>query len=67
MSEHKVTEGTHFTKYESGDCIKWPDYAVELPGLGEIPGKLFLKELLGLSGCEISINSMHINLCEAHS
>lgn len=42
---------------ETGALDSWPSYTVELPGL-EIPGKLFLKEALGLTGCEISINSM---------
>jgi mannose-6-phosphate isomerase-like protein (cupin superfamily) len=42
---------------EAGPLTSWPSYKVELPGI-EIPGKLFLKEMLGLTGCEISINSM---------
>ena len=51
-------KGINFTAYESGACKDWPAYTVELPGLGAIPGKLFLKDLLGFTGCEISINSM---------
>lgn len=51
-------KGVNFTAYESGTCKDWPAHKVELPGLGEIPGKLFLKDMLGFSGCEISINSM---------
>jgi len=54
----KIKKGTNFTAYESGLRNDWPAHTVELPGLGEIPGKLFLKEVLGLTGCEISINSM---------
>jgi mannose-6-phosphate isomerase-like protein (cupin superfamily) len=50
--------GINFTAYESGACKNWPAHKVELPGLGEIPGKLFLKEMVGFTGCEISINSM---------
>ena len=53
-----IKKGTNFTAYESGLRNDWPAHTVELPGLGEIPGKLFLKEVLGLTGCEISINSM---------
>jgi mannose-6-phosphate isomerase-like protein (cupin superfamily) len=51
-------KGTNFTAYESGLRKDWPDHTVELPGLGEIPGKHFLKAMLGFTGCEISINSM---------
>jgi uncharacterized cupin superfamily protein len=54
----KIKKGTNFTAYESGPRKDWPAHTVELPGLGEIPGKLFLKDVLGLTGCEISINSM---------
>ncbi len=53
-----IKTGSHFTAYESGLCKDWPEHSVEIPGLGEIPGKLFLKDLLGFTGCEISINSM---------
>jgi len=49
--------GNNYTHIETGPCEKWPDYTVELPGL-DIPGKLFIKDLLGLTSCEISINSM---------
>lgn len=49
---------TSFTAYESGARKDWPAHTVELPGLGVIPGKHFLKDLLDLTGCEISINSM---------
>ena len=51
-------KGTNFTAYESGLRKDWPAHAVEIPGLGKIPGKLFLKDVLGFTGCEISINSM---------
>jgi len=50
-------QGTNYALLETGACEQWPDYTVELPGL-EIPGKLFIKDLLELTGCEISINSM---------
>lgn len=53
-----IRKGANFTAYESGVCKDWPAHKVELPGLGEIPGKLFLKDMLGFTGCEISINSM---------
>jgi len=58
MSNCNLKKGTNFTAYESGATKDWPAHTVELPGLGQIPGKLFLKDVLGLTGCEISINSM---------
>lgn len=58
-SQHNTTRfGTNFTAYESGARNNWPDHSIEIPGLGEIHGKHFLKEKVGLTGCEISINSL---------
>ncbi|MGB0205412.1 MAG: cupin domain-containing protein [Neptuniibacter sp.] len=57
MNNREVRKGTHYSAVNTGACQQWPDYTVELPGM-EIPGKLFLKEMLELTGCEISINSM---------
>ena len=57
MSNHKPIKGTNFTAYQSGARKDWPAHTVELPGL-TIPGKHFLKNMLGLTSCEISINSM---------
>lgn len=54
---NKAKTGLNYAMIDTGPCDQWPDYTVELPGL-EIPGKLFVKDLLGLTGCEISINSM---------
>ncbi len=47
-----------FSTFETGSLADWVNHSVELPGLGKIPGKLFLKEHLGLTGCEISINAL---------
>ncbi|MBR9868277.1 MAG: cupin domain-containing protein [Oceanospirillales bacterium] len=54
---NKAKTGLNYAMIDTGPCDQWPDYTVELPGL-EIPGKLFVKDLLGLTGSEISINSM---------
>jgi mannose-6-phosphate isomerase-like protein (cupin superfamily) len=51
-------KGTNFTAYESGPLKSWAVHTVQIPGLGEIPGKIFIKDILGLTGCEISMNSM---------
>jgi mannose-6-phosphate isomerase-like protein (cupin superfamily) len=58
MSNLKIKKGSNFSTYESGTLKKWPEHTVEIPGLGEIPGKLFLKDAIGFTGCEISLNSM---------
>ncbi len=39
----------HFTAYQSGALKNWSAHIVDLPGAGEIRGKQFLKELLGLT------------------
>lgn len=56
-STTRTTTGQHYAHVETGPCAGWPNYKVALPGV-ELPGKLFLKDLLGLTGCEVSINSM---------
>lgn len=57
MSKSNIRKGTNFTAYESGARHDWPDHTVELPGI-DIPGKHFLKDEIGFTGCEISVNSM---------
>lgn len=51
-------QGANFSAYDGGALQQWASHAVELPGLGEVRGKHFLKNLLGFTGCEISINSL---------
>ncbi|VAW55876.1 hypothetical protein MNBD_GAMMA07-2558 [hydrothermal vent metagenome] len=58
MQKSKIEKEKNFTTYESGTYENWPAHSVELPGLGKIPGKQFLKDLLGMTGGEISLNSM---------
>lgn len=57
MTSNKTKNGTNFTAYECGSRKEWPDHVVQLPGL-DLLGKQFLKDTLGLTGCEISINSL---------
>ena len=44
--------------FETGSLKDWVKYEVVLPGLGKLPGKLFLKDKLGLTASEMSINAM---------
>jgi len=57
-SKLNAKTGEHYSAYDGGALQQWANHAVELPGLGEVRGKHFLKDLLGLTGCEISINSL---------
>ncbi len=50
--------GLNFTQFESGSLKSWIENSVEIPGLGKVPGKLFLKEQMGLTSAEISINAL---------
>ncbi len=58
MTDSIIKKGANFTAYESGALKEWPEHTVDIPGLGEIPGKLFLKDAIEFTGCEISLNSM---------
>lgn len=57
MSNPEPIHGKNYTQVDTGPTDQWPDYTVALPG-AELPGKLFLKDQLGLTGSEISINAM---------
>ena len=50
--------GANYSLFESGALKDWVNNSVVLPGLGKVPGKLFLKDLMGLTSCEMSINAM---------
>ncbi|MGH1406584.1 MAG: cupin domain-containing protein [Rhodomicrobiaceae bacterium] len=50
--------GTNHTQFESGSLQSWIENSVEIPGLGKVAGKLFLKEQMNLTSCEISINAL---------
>jgi uncharacterized cupin superfamily protein len=52
-----VIKGVNYTAFETGATSEWPEHSVELPGI-VIQGKKFLKESLGLTSCEVSINSL---------
>lgn len=55
---YKTKKGRNFTAYEGGARKDWPNHAIELPGLGTVNGKHFLKDIADFTGCEISINSL---------
>ncbi|MFA5984710.1 MAG: cupin domain-containing protein [Methylococcaceae bacterium] len=58
MLTSATKNGEHYTAYESGARTHWPDHSLVIPGLGEIRGKHFLKDILGFTGCEISVNAL---------
>jgi mannose-6-phosphate isomerase-like protein (cupin superfamily) len=57
MTIQTTNKGRNYSQIETGKCDQWPDYSVKLTSIN-LPGKLFIKDLLELTGCEISINSM---------
>ncbi|MFO0699554.1 MAG: cupin domain-containing protein [Nitrospira sp.] len=59
MDLTKIKQGAHFTAAEVGPFSQLDQYTFKHPALPrETDGKLFLHELLGLTGSEISINKM---------
>ena len=46
-----------FTAHDAGEPATWSGNYVDLP-VGRVEGKQFLSEILGMTGCEISINSL---------
>lgn len=58
LARNTTRKATHYTLFESGALKDWINNSVEIPGLGKVPGKLFLKDAMGLTSTEISINAM---------
>ncbi len=58
LARNTARKGTHYTLFESGALKDWINNSVDIPGLGKVPGKLFLKDAMGLTSTEISINAM---------
>jgi mannose-6-phosphate isomerase-like protein (cupin superfamily) len=57
MDREKSTQGTNFTCFHAGPVEEWTQYHLQPP---EVPrparGKLFLRNLLGSAGLEMSLN-----------
>src|SRR5260221_8553777 len=61
MSEQaprNVKQGSHFTALDYGPPAQWKDIRLNHPRLGEVRGKTFLREPLGLTGSEVSLSSL---------
>lgn len=58
MLNCNTQQDSHYAAFDSGARSHWPDHSLEIPGLGEIRGKQFLKDKLQFTGCEISVNSL---------
>lgn len=58
IERNATKERTHYAAFESGSLRSWIDNSVDIPGLGSVPGKLFLKDAMGLTSAEISINAL---------
>lgn len=54
----KTRTGKNYSAAETGALRDLGQHAHPHPKLGPIPGKLFLKELLGLTGMEVSLGKM---------
>lgn len=60
MNPSVSERGTNFSVAEIGAIDAWKSYTAEikaLPGV-EVPGKLFLNPILGLTGMEVSVNCL---------
>jgi mannose-6-phosphate isomerase-like protein (cupin superfamily) len=57
MLNDRTVQGTHFTCYHAGPMEGWAHYRLEPPN-APVPmqGKLFLRNLLGSAGLEMSLN-----------
>ncbi len=59
QSTPAVTKAPHASVMHTGAMADWGQYSFSIPNTPiTAPGKLFLKEALGLTGCEISLNQL---------
>jgi len=54
----KAIHGKHFSAAEAGALRDWGQHSHPHPKLGAVRGKLFLKEILGLTSMEASLGKM---------
>jgi mannose-6-phosphate isomerase-like protein (cupin superfamily) len=57
MTGEQIVRGTHFTCFHAGPKEGWGQFRLEPPDV-PVPakGKLFLRDLLGAAGLEVSLN-----------
>lgn len=53
-----LSQSPVFTAAEFGHPAQWREFVQEHPRLGKVPGKVFLGDVLGLTGMEVSLGSM---------
>jgi len=53
-----ILKARHAAAADFGDTSVWPEYRLEHPRLGSVPGKVFLGQELGLTGMEVSFGSL---------
>jgi len=51
-------QSTHFSAAEFGSPAQWREFILDHPRRGQVPGKTFLGQVLGLTGMEVSFGSM---------
>jgi hypothetical protein len=57
MTTEKTVRGAHFTCFHAGSKEGWAQFRLEPPAVPlAAKGKLFLQDLLGCAGLEISLN-----------
>jgi hypothetical protein len=57
MLNDRTVQGTCFTCFHTGPKEKWAQYRLEPPNAPvAMQGKLFLRDLLGSAGLEMSLN-----------
>lgn len=60
MSTPTTKKGANYTAVHVGPMADLHNYKLNHPRLGEVPGKVFLKDHLGTSGLEMSLGSLAV-------
>lgn len=50
--------GAHYRSADFGSPAQWSEYVQDHPRRGRVPGKVFLGQVLGLTGMEVSFGSL---------
>jgi mannose-6-phosphate isomerase-like protein (cupin superfamily) len=59
MQTEETFRGANFTCFHAGPKQQWADFRLEPPAVPmPVRGKLFLQDLIGMTGAEISLNAL---------
>lgn len=60
INQLQVHSAENYSHFMAGSLGEWSEKKLEIPSIGLISGKQFIKDIVNSTGCEISINAMPV-------